>query len=116
MIPVDLEAGKRHDLAQISVMDEHARMNERRRLIYQTGPLRSTQACASRFARARFVVAPKGLHAGDTANANAVGTVVEQRLSEQWFVKIEPLADRAINAVESGEITIVPENYPGASA
>jgi valyl-tRNA synthetase len=37
--------------------------------------------------------------------------VVEPRLSEQWFVKIEPLAKKAIAAVESGEITIVPENY-----
>ena len=39
------------------------------------------------------------------------GTVVEPRLSEQWFVKIEPLAKKAIAAVESGEITIIPENY-----
>jgi len=39
------------------------------------------------------------------------GTVVEPRLSEQWFVKIEPLAKKAIAAVESGEITITPENY-----
>src|ERR1700736_4119048 len=31
--------------------------------------------------------------------------------SEQWFVKIQPLADRAIEAVESGEVTIVPDNY-----
>ncbi|MGA8500978.1 MAG: class I tRNA ligase family protein, partial [Candidatus Sulfotelmatobacter sp.] len=39
------------------------------------------------------------------------GTVVEPRLSEQWFIKIQPLAQKAIEAVESGEITIVPENY-----
>jgi valyl-tRNA synthetase len=39
------------------------------------------------------------------------GTVVEPRLSEQWFVKIAPLAKKAIAAVESGEITITPENY-----
>ena len=39
------------------------------------------------------------------------GTVVEPRLSEQWFIKIKPLADRAKEAVESGEITIVPDNY-----
>ena len=39
------------------------------------------------------------------------GTIVEPRLSEQWFIKIKPLADRAREAVESGEITIVPDNY-----
>jgi valyl-tRNA synthetase len=37
--------------------------------------------------------------------------VVEPRLSEQWFIKIQPLAQKAIEAVESGEITIAPENY-----
>jgi valyl-tRNA synthetase len=39
------------------------------------------------------------------------GTVVEPRLSTQWFIKIKPLAEKATEAVESGEITIVPENY-----
>jgi len=39
------------------------------------------------------------------------GTIVEPRLSEQWFVKIAPLAKKAIEAVESGEIRITPDNY-----
>jgi valyl-tRNA synthetase len=38
------------------------------------------------------------------------GTVIESRLSEQWFVKIQPLADKAIAAVEEGHITFLPEN------
>ena len=37
--------------------------------------------------------------------------MVEPRLSTQWFIKIKPLADRAAEVVENGEITIVPENY-----
>jgi valyl-tRNA synthetase len=36
---------------------------------------------------------------------------VEPRLSTQWFIKIQPLADRAIQAVEKGEIKFTPENY-----
>ena len=36
---------------------------------------------------------------------------MEPRLSTQWFIKIKPLAEKAIAAVENGEITIVPENY-----
>jgi valyl-tRNA synthetase len=39
------------------------------------------------------------------------GTVVEPRLSAQWFVKIKPLAEHAIQVVENGEITIAPENF-----
>jgi len=50
-------------------------------------------------------------HALSIGKCDRCGTVVEPRLSEQWFIKIKPLADRAKQAVESGEITIVPDNY-----
>ena len=39
------------------------------------------------------------------------GTIVEPRLSTQWFIKIEPLAKRAIEVVEKGYIRFTPENY-----
>ena len=38
-------------------------------------------------------------------------TIVEPRLSTQWFVKIQPLADRGIEVVENGDVKFVPENY-----
>jgi len=38
-------------------------------------------------------------------------TVVEPRLSLQWFVKMKPLAEPAIRAVENGDIKIIPENW-----
>ena len=57
-----------------------------------------------------FLVAEKD-YALSIGKCDRCGTVVEPRLSEQWFIKIQPLAQKAIEAVESGEITIVPENY-----
>ncbi|MGB8911612.1 MAG: class I tRNA ligase family protein, partial [Candidatus Sulfotelmatobacter sp.] len=57
-----------------------------------------------------FLVAEKD-YALSVGKCERCGTVVEPRLSEQWFIKIQPLAQKAIEAVESGEITIVPENY-----
>jgi len=57
-----------------------------------------------------FLVAEKA-YTVPLGKCDRCGTVVEPRLSEQWFVKIEPLAKKAIAAVESGEITITPENY-----
>ena len=57
-----------------------------------------------------FLVAEKD-YTLSLGKCDRCGTVVEPRLSEQWFIKIQPLADKAIEAVESGEITIVPENY-----
>jgi valyl-tRNA synthetase len=58
-----------------------------------------------------------GLLAGIKEHTLAIGkcdrckTIVEPRLSTQWFIKIQPLADRAIEAVEKGEIKFTPENY-----
>jgi valyl-tRNA synthetase len=108
--PNDFEAGKRHNLAQIDVMDLHARMNE------NAGPYKGLDRYAAREAvladlkEQGFLVAEKD-YTVPLGKCDRCGTVVEPRLSEQWFVKIEPLAKKAIAAVELGEITITPENY-----
>src|SRR5450755_3213487 len=108
--PNDFEAGKRHNLAQIDVMDLHARMNE------NAGPYKGLDRFAAREAvlgdlrEQGFLVAEKD-YTVPLGKCDRCGTVVEPRLSEQWFVKIAPLAKKAIEAVESGEITITPENY-----
>jgi valyl-tRNA synthetase len=108
--PNDFEAGKRHGLPQIDIMDLHARMNE------NAGPYKGLDRYEARTAvladlkEQGFLVAEKD-YTVPLGKCDRCGTVVEPRLSEQWFVKIEPLAKKAIAAVESGEITITPENY-----
>jgi valyl-tRNA synthetase len=70
-------------------------------------------------ARKRIVadLEEQGLLAGITDHTNSVGhcdrckTVVEPRLSTQWFVKIQPLADKAKEAVKQGHIRFTPEQY-----
>ncbi len=108
--PNDFEAGKRHNLPQIEVMDEQARMSA------NAGPY----AGLDRFVARERVVADlvaQGFLVGAKDYTIALGkcdrsgTIVEPRLSEQWFVKIAPLAKKAIEAVESGEIRITPDNY-----
>jgi valyl-tRNA synthetase len=108
--PNDFQAGLRHNLPQIDVMDEHAHMNA------NAGPY----AGLSRYgARERilddlrsqgFLVAEKPYTIA-LGKCDRCGTVVEPRLSTQWFIRIQPLAERATEVVENGEITIVPENY-----
>ena len=108
--PNDFEAGLRHNLPQIEVIDEHAKMTA------NAGPY----AGLDRFEARKRVVADleaQGFLVGTKDYTVALGkcdrsgTIVEPRISTQWFVKIKPLAEKAITAVESGEITIVPENY-----
>jgi valyl-tRNA synthetase len=108
--PNDFEAGLRHNLPQIEVMDEHAKMNA------NAGPYAGLDRFA---ARARIVedLAEQGFLVGTKDYTIAIGkcdrsgTIVEPRLSTQWFVKIAPLAKRAIEVVEKGYIRFTPENY-----
>jgi valyl-tRNA synthetase len=108
--PNDFEAGLRHNLPQIEVIDEHARMNAHA----------GVYAGLDRFgARARIVedLLAQGFLVGTKDYTIAIGkcdrsgTIVEPRLSTQWFVKIAPLAKRAIEVVEKGYIRFTPENY-----
>ena len=108
--PNDFQAGLRHNLPQIDVMDEHARMNQ------NAGPY----ARLDRFEARELIVKEleaQGLLAGvkdytiPIGKCDRCGSIVEPRLSAQWFIKIEPLARRATEVVENGEITIAPENY-----
>ncbi len=108
--PNDFQAGLRHNLPQINVMDEHAHMNQNA----------GAYAGLDRFAARKRVLHDlqgQGFLVGEKEHKLAIGkcercgSVIEPRLSKQWFIKIQPLADKAKDAVETGEITIVPENY-----
>jgi valyl-tRNA synthetase len=107
----DNEVGARHGLALINVFNEDATINEAAPQPYRG---------LDRFDAREKVVADlksQGLldgiedHTlmvprGDRSNA-----IVEPLLTHQWFVKIQPLADPAIKAVENGDIEFVPKQY-----
>jgi valyl-tRNA synthetase len=108
--PNDFALGQRHGLPAISVMDETAHMNADAGLY----------AGLDRYEARKRVLADleaQGLLGAVKDHVNSVGkcdrskTVVEPRLSTQWFVKIQPLADKAIAAVEQGYIRFTPEQY-----
>ena len=108
--PNDFEAGLRQDLPQIEVIDENARMSA------NAGPYAGLDRYDARkrvledLRQQGFLVGEKD-YTISIGKCDRSGTVVEPRLSTQWFIKIKPLADKATEVVENGEITIVPENY-----
>ena len=113
--PNDFALGERHHLPSINVMDPTGHINAEG----------GEYAGLDRYVARKKIVADleeQGLLAGIKDHTNNVGhcdrckTVVEPRLSTQWFVKIQPLADKAIAAVKPGPdgkkaIRIVPEQY-----
>ena len=108
--PNDFQAGLRHNLPPIDVMDEHAHMNSNAGAYAGLDRFEARKRILADLQEQGFLVGEKD-HALSIGKCDRCGTIVEPRLSEQWFIKIKPLADRAKQAVESGEITIVPDNY-----
>lgn len=108
--PNDFEMGLRHGLEQINVMDDHGVMNA------EAGPYEGMDRFECRKQLVEDLKAGGLLEKVDK-HIHAVGhcyrcsTVVEPRLSPQWFVKMEPLAKPAIEAVRSGKIRFVPERW-----
>jgi valyl-tRNA synthetase len=105
----DFEVGKRHKLAEIDVMTDDARMNANA----------GAYAGLDRFeARKKIVEDLKALSLLEkiTEYTNNIGlcerskTIVEPRISTQWFCRMKPLAEPAIVAVERGDIRIIPDN------
>jgi len=108
--PNDFEAGKRHNLPEINVMDARGHMNQNAGAYAGFDRFEARKRVLHDLKEQGFLVGEKNYTVA-IGKCDRCGTVIEPRLSEQWFVKIQPLADRAKEAVESGEITIVPENY-----
>ena len=107
----DYAVGERHGLASIDIFTDTASLNENAPRAYrgldrfeardrivedlrEAGLLDRVEACRHQI--------PRG---------ERTGTVVEPRLTAQWFVRAAPLAEPAIRAVETGAVRFVPENW-----
>ncbi|MBA2518430.1 MAG: valine--tRNA ligase, partial [Chloroflexia bacterium] len=108
--PNDFEIGRRHNLPFITVMGFDDTMNE------HAGPV-----AGQTVAEARLNVVARlqddGFLIGQESHTHAVGhcdrcdAVIEPMISEQWFVKMAPLAAPAIAAVKDGDVAFVPDRF-----
>ncbi len=108
--PNDFEAGLRHNLPQIEVMDQHARMNENAGAYAGLDRYAARKRVLEDLREQGFLVGEKDYTIA-IGKCDRCGTAVEPRLSTQWFVKIKPLAERAIEVVEKDYIRFTPSNY-----
>ncbi len=108
--PNDFEAGLRNNLPQIDVMNEVAQMNENAGPYKGLDRFEARQKVLEDLEQGGFLVGTKD-YVVPLGKCDRCKTIIEPRLSTQWFVKIQRLADRAIEVVENGNIKFVPENY-----
>ena len=107
----DYDVGQRHGLPLVNILDENAVLNDAVPAAYRGLDRFEARKCVVADLEALGLVDKIEPHAlmvprGDRSNA-----VIEPWLTDQWYVRIEPLAGPAIQAVESGRIRFVPENW-----
>ena len=108
--PNDFLVGQRHGLEQIKVMNDDATMNA------GAGKYEGMDRYACRKALVADLEAEGYLiktvpHPHNVGVCYRCGTVVEPMTSDQWFVKMKPLAEPAIKVVEEGTVKFVPERF-----
>ncbi|MEA5077588.1 MAG: valine--tRNA ligase [Anaerolineaceae bacterium] len=108
--PNDYTIGQNHNLESINILDKEAHINE------NGGPYAGLDRfeCRKKLwedMRAQDLVIKEQPYTLNVPRSQRGGEIVEPMISTQWFVRIQPLADKALAAVKTGETKIVPERF-----
>jgi valyl-tRNA synthetase len=108
--PNDFECGKRHKLPSVKVIDEDGRITAKGGVYAGLDRFEARTRVVSDLETLGLIekIEPYQL---SVSTCDRCKTAVEPLVSYQWFVKMKPLAAKAIEAVESGRIEIIPENW-----
>ena len=108
--PNDFEVGLRHNLPVINIMTDEAVINEQGGKYCGMDRYTARKAVVKDLEEGGFLVKvePMKHNVGSCYRCNSV---VEPRVSKQWFVKMEPLAKPAIDTVKNGEIKLIPSRF-----
>ena len=109
--PNDFEVGRRHNLPQVAVIDRDGKMNQEAGPRYQGLDRYECRKKIVRDLDAGGYLVKTEDHAHAVGHCYRCNTVIEPMLSRQWFVRMKPLADPAIEAVKEGRIRFVPDRF-----
>jgi len=108
--PNDFAIGQRHSLPSLSVLDQTAKVDLPGSKYHGMDRFEARELIVADLDALGLLVAVKD-HAMTVPVSQRSGSVIEPRLSDQWFIRIQPLADKAIAAVKEGHIKFTPEMY-----
>ena len=108
--PNDFLVGGRHNLERIKVMNDDATMNSSAGKYEGMDSYEGRRALVSDLEALGYLVKTVP-HDHNVGTCYRCGTTVEPLTSDQWFVKMKPLAEPAIEAVKNGSISFVPERF-----
>ena len=108
--PNDYAIGEKHNLPLISMLDKDAKVNENGGKYEGMDRFEAREALWEDM-RAEGLVIKEQPYTHQVPRSQRGGEIIEPMVSTQWFVKMESLAEKALNAVKKGEITIVPDHF-----
>ena len=108
--PNDYEVGKRHNLEQINVMNEDGTMNSLAGKYEGMDRYECRKQLIADLDEAGYLIAIKD-HNHNVGSCYRCHTVIEPRLSDQWFVKMDELAKPAIDILKKQELKFVPDKF-----
>lgn len=108
--PNDFEVGLRHNLEIINVMTDDAHINEKGGKYTGMDRYEARKAIVADLEAGGFLLKTEP-HQHNVGTCYRCSATVEPRVSKQWFVKMEPLAKPAIEAVRNGETKFIPERF-----
>ena len=106
--PNDFEVGRRHNLPVINVMNEDGSINENGGKYAGLSGMEARKQIVKDLEEGGYLIKVEPLK-HNVGTCQRCHTVVEPRVSTQWFVKMEPLAKPAIDVVKDGTIRFIPE-------
>jgi valyl-tRNA synthetase len=108
--PNDFEVGLRHNLQQIRVMNDDATMNEHAKQYQGMDRYEARKQIVEDLRNLDLLLKIEG-HTHNVGTCYRCSTVIEPIISKQWFVRMKPLAEPAIEVVKNGTIKFVPDRF-----
>ena len=107
----DYEMGQRHNLEIINILTDDAKINDDAPEAYRGLDRFVARKQIVKDLESQELLEKIDPHTLMTPRGDRTNTVIEPYMTDQWFVKIQPLADPAIDAVKNGDIRFVPSNW-----
>lgn len=104
----DFDAGQRHDLPKVTVIDHEGKLNHEVPEVYRGLNVAEARKKVAADLKEQGYLVKTEKHAHNVGHCYKCGTVIQPLLREQWFINMQPLAKPAIEALEADRITFYP--------
>ena len=106
----DYEIGLRHNLPVLDIIDEHGKLNEKAQILIGEDRFVARKKIVKMLEESGNLVKTEE-YTSPVGYSERTNAVIEPRLSAQWFLKMDKMAELALETVESGKTRLIPDKY-----